>query len=161
MSTFNLRAYNQLVRFFEKQAELIGLSKNAGPVLATLYLSKYVTSDKISLEDLADSTSYSRSNVSLILNQLEALGIAFGEIDFSQTGRGRRRILYAIDDRFTSLTSLVAKTTIMQLQETIKDIEQLKKLDENGSKKIDNMLDDLQREAETALKPFVHTSIYK
>ena len=88
MSNLDLRAHNPLIRFFEKQAEWIGLSKNAGPVLAALYTAKYETGERVSLEDLADSTSYSRSNVSLILTQLEALGIAIGEIDYSQTGRG-------------------------------------------------------------------------
>ncbi|TFG33929.1 hypothetical protein EU527_05975 [Candidatus Thorarchaeota archaeon] len=161
MSNFDLRAHSQLVRFFEKQAEWIGLAKNAGPILAALYVAKYEPGEKISLEDLSDLTRYSRSNVSLILTQLEALGIVYGEIDHSQTGRGRRRILYEIDERFTSLISLVVKTTILRLKETLSDIESLRKMEEHGLKRINEMLDDFQNEAEASLPSFLQSKLHE
>jgi DNA-binding transcriptional regulator GbsR (MarR family) len=104
MTESSLRAYSRLIRFFEKQVEWLGLARNAGPVLAVLNLAKYKSNTRMSAEEISESTSYSRSSVGLILSQLEALGLVFGEADYTQTGRGRESLekLYEADAPFVT-----------------------------------------------------------
>jgi len=147
MMESSLRAYSRLVRFFEKQIEWLGLARNAGPVLAVLYLTKYKTDTRMSAEEISESTSYSRSSVGLILSQLEALGLVFGEADYTQTGRGRRRTLYAIEESGSSLAALIVKKTVDRLQESIHEIESLEKLYEADAPFVAQMLDDFKKEA--------------
>jgi DNA-binding transcriptional regulator GbsR (MarR family) len=143
----SLKAYSRLVRYFEKQVEWLGLARNAGPVLAVLYLAKYKTGSKMSAEEISESTSYSRSSVGLILSQLEALSLAFGEADYTQTGRGRRRTLYTIEESGSSLASLIVKKTVGRLQESIHEIESLEKLYGSDAPFVTQMLDDFRKEA--------------
>ncbi len=143
----SLRAYSRLVRFFEKQVEWLGLARNAGSVLAMLYLAKYKTDTRMSAEEISEATSYSRSSVGLILSQLEALGLVFGEGDYTQTGRGRRRTLYTIEESGSSLASLIVKKTVDRLQSSIHEIESLEKLYGADASFVTQMLDDFKKEA--------------
>ena len=147
MMESSLRAYGRLIRFFEKQVEWLGLARNAGPVLAVLYLAKYKTDTRMSAEEISESTSYSRSSVGLILSQLEAIGLVFGEADYTQTGRGRRRTLYTMEESGSSLASLIVKKTVDRLQESIHEIEALEKLYEADAPFIMQMLGDFKKEA--------------
>lgn len=143
----SLKAYSRLVRYFEKQVEWLGLARNAGPVLAVLYLAKYKTDSKMSAEEISESTSYSSSSVGLILLQLEVLGLAFGEADYTQTERGRRRTLYTIEESGSSLASLMVKKTVDRLQESIHEIESLEKLYGADAPFVTQMLDDFKKES--------------
>ncbi|MFW9807247.1 MAG: hypothetical protein ACFFFK_11015, partial [Candidatus Thorarchaeota archaeon] len=77
-----------ITRLFEKVAKWIGLSANAGPVLAALFMESYETGNRMSSDDICHSTGYSRANAGLIISQLEALGVIEGRRDYDQTGRG-------------------------------------------------------------------------
>ncbi|NHJ15164.1 MAG: hypothetical protein EAX95_15890 [Candidatus Thorarchaeota archaeon] len=156
MSDAPLKTYGPLVRFLEKQAEWLGLGKNAGPVLAVLYLAKYQGEGTLSAEDIADRTSYSRSNVGLIISQMEALGLISGEMDYDQTGRGRRRFLYFIEDKVSSIVSLGIKKTIDKLEDSITEMESIKNLYRSDAPHVAKMMDGFLKEAREimlALKP--------
>ena len=79
-----------LTRLFEKVAKWIGLSTNAGPVLASLFVESYSTGNRLSSDEICKGTGYSRANAGLIISQLEALGVIEGQRDYDQTGRGRK-----------------------------------------------------------------------
>lgn len=150
MPGFNLKKYNPIVRLFEKQVEWLGLSRNAGPILAAIYISKYRDERKLNAEQIADATNYSRSNVGLVLSQLEALGLIYGEMDFSQTGRGRRRILYSVEEG-SSLASLSIKKTIDRLEESIREIDTLLVILNPETPEMPKMLSKFKHEAEAAV----------
>ncbi len=150
MPGFNLQGFNPIVRLFEKQVEWLGLSRNAGQILAAIYIAKYRDNRKLNAEQIASATSYSRSNVGLILSQLEALGLIYGDMDFSQTGRGRRRILYSTEEG-SSLASLSIKKSIDRLEESIREIDSLLILYNSDSPDMTKMLKKFKKEAETAV----------
>jgi len=150
MPGFNLNGYNQILHLFEKQVEWLGLSRNAGPILAAIYISKYRDGRKLNAEQIAKATNYSRSNVGLILSQLESLGLIYGDMDLSQTGRGRRRILYSVE-KGSSLASLSIKKTIDRLEESMREIDTLIALLNTDSPEMIKMLNKFKNEAETAI----------
>ena len=152
MKTKNVEDIFPLVRFFEKLVEWLGLSRNAGSLLAVLYAERYRNHGRLSLEELAEATSYSRSNVTLILSQLEAIGIVEGETDLNQTGRGRRRILYQINDEVPSPISLLVRTMEDRLHDSLKDIDGLRDTLGAESPSIGRMLDDLESDVRAALQ---------
>ena len=49
-----------ITRLFEKVAKWIGLSTNAGPVLAALFMESYETGNRMSSDDICRATGYSR-----------------------------------------------------------------------------------------------------
>jgi DNA-binding transcriptional regulator GbsR (MarR family) len=151
MTSNNVGGMIPLVRFFEKIVEWLGLSRNAGSLLAVLYSEKYGDGERLSLEQLADATSYSRSNVTLILSQLEALGIVDGETDLSQTGRGRRRLLYRIREDVPSPFFLMLRTMDDRLRDSLGDIESLRRTLGSESAHLDRMLDDFAEAAQDAI----------
>jgi DNA-binding transcriptional regulator GbsR (MarR family) len=151
MAKITLKGFNQLIRFFEKQVEWLGLSRNTGPVLAVLYLSKYKDKTKLSAEEISEATSYSRSNIGLILSQLEALGLVYGEIDYDQTGRGRRRILYTIEEGVKSLLALGIKMNIDKLEESLRDMKTLKEIYKPDAPYVAKMMDDFRGETKSTL----------
>jgi DNA-binding transcriptional regulator GbsR (MarR family) len=147
MSEASLSKYGQLVRLFEKQAVWLGLSRNAGPVLVLLYLAKYSSDDKISVEEICGSTKYSRSNVGMILSQLEVLGLVQSETDFGQAGPGRRRILYTVDEDMSVLVALTIKKIADRLEELMGQIDSLLTLYKSNSPHIIRLLEDLREDA--------------
>jgi DNA-binding transcriptional regulator GbsR (MarR family) len=152
MSTNNVGEMLPLVRFFEKIVEWLGLSRNAGSLLTVLYVEKYGDGRKLSLEELAEATSYSRSNVTLILSQLEALGIVEGETDLNQTGRGRRRILYSISDDVPSPIFLLVRTMEDRLRDSLGDIDGLRETLGAEIPHVDKMLVDFCKEIRDAIE---------
>jgi DNA-binding transcriptional regulator GbsR (MarR family) len=156
LSEITLGSYGQLVRFFEKQGEWLGLPRNTGPVLASLYLAKYESERKLAVEEICKSTNYSRSNVGLILSQLEALGLVYGEADFQQTGRGRRRILYSVDEEASSLMTLGIRKMIDRLEELIAQIDSLMNLYQSDAPHVIRMLSDLKKDARESLVRLSH-----
>ncbi len=147
MSDISLTDYSQLMRFFEKQVEWLGLPRNTGPVLTVLYLARYKDDAKMSIDDIADATHYSRSNVSLVVSQLETLGLIYGETDLSQTGRGRRRVLYSVDETEKTLIGLGVDIILDRLNDTIQHIDQLIEIYGSDSKFIAKMLKEFKKDA--------------
>lgn len=151
MYTNNVGEMLPLVRLFENLAEWLGLSRNSGSLLTVLYLEKYGDGQKLSLKDLAEATCYSRSNVTLILSQLETFGILQGEADLNQTGRGRRRILYSINDNAPSPIFLLIRKMEDRLRDSLGDMENLRQTLGAEVPHIDEMLDDFSEVAHAAI----------
>ncbi|MHA3964253.1 MAG: hypothetical protein AM325_012035 [Candidatus Thorarchaeota archaeon SMTZ1-45] len=129
-----------ITRLFEKVAKWIGLSTNAGPVIAALFIESYETGNRMSSDDICRATGYSRANAGLIISQLEALGVIDGQRDYDQTGRGRKRVLYAIEGDFGDIFNLGVMSLMDKLGAMMKDIQSI---------------EDLRRGREDALKPML------
>ena len=129
-----------ITRLFEKVAKWIGLSANAGPVLAALFMESYETGNRLSSDNICKATGYSRANAGLIISQLEALGVIEGQRDYDQTGRGRKRVLYSIDGDFGEIFNLGVMSLLDRLGAMMKDIQSI---------------DDLRSGREDALKPML------
>jgi DNA-binding transcriptional regulator GbsR (MarR family) len=133
-----------MIRLFEKIAKWIGLSVNAGPVLAALFLEKYRTGSRLSSDEICDSTGYSRANAGLIVSQLEGLGIVDGQRDYDQTGRGRKRVLYTIRGEFTDVFSLGVLAIQDRLDSIFKDITSLENLVDGKGEPVSALLQDMK-----------------
>jgi DNA-binding transcriptional regulator GbsR (MarR family) len=114
---------------FEKVAKWIGLSPNAGPVLAALFIEHYETGERLSSDDICDVTGYSRANAGLIVSQLEALGVIDGQRDYDQTGRGRKRVLYAVNGTFSDIFELGVISIQDRLNGMLKDLQRIENID--------------------------------
>lgn len=116
-------------RLFEKVAKWIGLSPNAGPVLAALFIEHYETGERLSSDDICEVTGYSRANAGLIVSQLEALGVIDGQRDYDQTGRGRKRVLYAVNGTFSDIFELGVISIQDRLNGILKDLHTIENID--------------------------------
>ena len=134
-----------ITRLFEKVAKWIGLSTNAGPVLAALFMESYETGNRMSSDDICKTTGYSRANAGLIISQLEALGVIEGRRDYDQTGRGRKRVLYAIDGDFGDIFNLGVMSLLDRLGAMMKDIQSIQDLRNDREDSLVPMLSDIRR----------------
>ena len=134
-----------ITRLFEKVAKWIGLSTNAGPVLAALFMESYETGNRMSSDDICKSTGYSRANAGLIISQLEALGVIEGRRDYDQTGRGRKRVLYAIDGSFGDIFNLGVMSLIDRLGAMMKDIHSIEDLRSGREDSLAPMLNEIKK----------------
>ena len=134
-----------ITRLFEKVAKWIGLSANAGPVLAALFMESYETGNRMSSDDICHSTGYSRANAGLIISQLEALGVIEGRRDYDQTGRGRKRVLYAIDGSFGDIFNLGVMSLLDRLGAMMKDIQSIDDLRSGHEDSLAPMLNDIRK----------------
>ncbi len=134
-----------ITRLFEKVAKWIGLSTNAGPVLAALFIESYETGNRMSSDDICKATGYSRANAGLIISQLEALGVIEGRRDYDQTGRGRKRVLYAIDGSFGEIFNLGVMSLLDRLGAMMKDINSIEDLRRGREDSLAPMLDDIKK----------------
>ncbi|MFX1481601.1 MAG: hypothetical protein ACFFCP_00280 [Promethearchaeota archaeon] len=134
-----------MTRLFEKVARWIGLSTNAGPVLAALVIEHYTTGNRISSDIICKITGYSRANAGLIISQLEALGVIEGQRDYDQTGRGRKRVLYAIDGSFAEIFNLGIMGLMDRLGAMMKDITTIEKLMNGSDDSLTPMLKDMKK----------------
>ena len=116
-------------RLFEKVAKWIGLSPNAGPVLAALFIEHYETGERLSSDDICQVTGYSRANAGLIVSQLEALGVIDGQRDYDQTGRGRKRVLFAVNGTFADIFELGVISIQDRLNGMLKDLQTIENID--------------------------------
>ncbi len=132
-------------RLFEKVAKWIGLSANAGPVLAALFIESYDTGNRMSSDDICKATGYSRANAGLIISQLEALGVIDGQRDYDQTGRGRKRVLYTIDGDFGDIFNLGVMSLLDRLGAMMKDIQSVEDLRSGREDALEPMLKDIRR----------------
>jgi DNA-binding transcriptional regulator GbsR (MarR family) len=145
MAEISLAKYGPLIRFFEKEAEWLGLPRNRGIIFLTLYMNKYLNNEKLSVDQVCTITKYSRSNVGTILSQLEELGIVIGHPEIVTNGtRGRRKIVYSIDPNFDSLATLGFKRMIKNLEEFITTINALLKLYREETPQIRKMMKDIK-----------------
>ncbi|MGD9397795.1 MAG: hypothetical protein PVJ05_15270 [Candidatus Thorarchaeota archaeon] len=134
-----------ITRLFEKVAKWIGLSANAGPVLAALFMESYETGNRLSSDDICKATGYSRANAGLIISQLEALGVIEGQRDYDQTGRGRKRVLYSIDGDFGEIFNLGVMSLLDRLGAMMKDIQSIEDLRSGREDALKPMLRDIKK----------------
>jgi DNA-binding transcriptional regulator GbsR (MarR family) len=134
-----------ITRLFEKVAKWIGLSTNAGPVLAALFMESYETGNRMCSDDICRATGYSRANAGLIISQLEALRIIEGRRDYDQTGRGRKRVLYAIDGSFGDIFNLGVMSLLDRLGAIMKDIHSIEDLRSGREDSLAPMLKDIKK----------------
>ncbi|MFW9834723.1 MAG: hypothetical protein ACFFEK_12060 [Candidatus Thorarchaeota archaeon] len=134
-----------ITRLFEKVARWIGLSINAGPVLAALFMESYDTGNRMCSDDICKATGYSRANAGLIISQLEALGVVEGRRDYDQTGRGRKRVLYAIDGTFGDIFNLGVMSLLDRLGAMMKDIQSIDDLRSGREDSLVPMLNDIRK----------------
>ncbi len=157
MSHISLKSYPRFVSFFVNFSEWLGLQRNAGMALATLYIAKDTDSEKMSAEDIAQVTGYSRSNVSLVLSQLEALNLVASENDDAQTGRGRKRILYTVSKNVTSPISFAVSKIMGQLQELNTALTNIEDHPNDKPKSLMKTIDEFQKEAERTVTSLAKT----
>ncbi len=143
-----------IIRYFNKLVEWLGLSRNSGSILALLYLARYDTGAKFSLNEISKATHYSRSNVTLILTQLEFMGLISGETDITQAGRGRRRTLYSIADDVSSPISILLNQIHQRLLVNLQEIKSLSSSLGSENDSLTQMLEDFEDETKEALKSF-------
>ncbi|TFH01679.1 MAG: hypothetical protein E4H14_18370 [Candidatus Thorarchaeota archaeon] len=148
MEQLSLNRYGSLVRFFEKQVEWFGLPRNTGLVPTALYLNKYSSNAGYSIDDLCELTKYSRSNIGLILSQLEALGIVISNTDLAQSSRGRRRLMYSIDEDSGSLLSLGFKKIVDKLKGIIDSIDSIIEIYSSDDPQVVKMMTDIKQDTE-------------
>ena len=141
-----------ITRLFEKVARWISLSSNAGPVLAALFMESYETGNRMSSDDICKATGYSRANAGLIISQLEALGVIEGRRDYDQTGRGRKRVLYAIDGSFGDIFNLGVMSLLDRLGAMMKDISSIEDLRRGREDKLEPMLNDIKKVVQNRIK---------
>lgn len=140
-----------ITRLFEKVAKWIGLSSNAGPVLAALFQDKYDTNNRMSSDEICTVTGYSRANAGLIISQLEALGVIEGQRDYDQTGRGRKRVLYSIDGNFADIFNLGVLSMLDRLGAILKDITTIEKIMNGRDDALAPMLEDIKKALTTRM----------
>ena len=134
-----------ITRLFEKVAKWIGLSSNAGPVLAALFIESYETGNRMSSDEICKTTGYSRANAGLIISQLEALRIIEGNRDYDQTGRGRKRVLYTIKGDFKEIFNLGVMSLMDRLGTMMKDIQSIEDLRSGRQDALGSMLRDIKK----------------
>ena len=150
-------------RLFEKVARWIGLSPNAGPVLAAIFIKYYETGERLSSDDICQITGYSRANAGLIVSQLEALGVIDGQRDYDQTGRGRKRVLYTINGTFADIFGLGVISLQDRLSGMLRDLDAIESIDAGpkGSfaqlmkevrKAVENHMDELKISADASTR---------
>ncbi|MFW9976745.1 MAG: MarR family transcriptional regulator [Candidatus Thorarchaeota archaeon] len=150
MTLASLKSYPRFVSFCVNLSEWLGLQRNAGMALATLYIAKGTDYEKMSAEDIAKITGYSRSNVSLVLSQLEALDLVESENDDAQTGRGRKRILYSVGGKVTSPISFAISKIVGQLEELSTALKNIEDAPNNKPDSLLKTIEEFKREAEIA-----------
>ena len=134
-----------ITRLFEKVSKWIGLSTNAGPVLAALFMERYGTDNRMSSDEICKVTGYSRANAGLIISQLEGLGVVEGQRDYDQTGRGRKRVLYAIDGSFSDIFNLGVMSLMDRLGAMMKDLATIEKIMNGREDTLAPMFEDIKK----------------
>lgn len=141
-----------LVRLFEKLSKWVGLSESCAPALATLYAERYRTNGTLCSGAICEATGYSRANAGLVISQLEALGIVTGQRDLTQTGRGRKRVLYNVTSGLDQFFAMGLKSVAFRMQAMLKDVGVLEEQYNGGDMRILDMLGDLRSQIEINLK---------
>jgi DNA-binding transcriptional regulator GbsR (MarR family) len=132
-------------RLFEKVARWIGLSPNAGPVLAALFIEHYESGERLSSDDICRITGYSRANAGLIVSQLEAIGIIDGQRDYDQTGRGRKRVLYTVNGTFPDIFELGIISIQDRLDGMLKELDAINNIDAGPSRPFAQLMKEIRK----------------
>ncbi|MFW9803017.1 MAG: hypothetical protein ACFFFC_10210 [Candidatus Thorarchaeota archaeon] len=151
MLDLNSPSNRDLVHFFEKHSEWLGLGRYAGLALAALAINEFENNDMLGADEIAEYTGYSRSNIGLILSQLESLGVITWQSDPSQRGRGRKRHLYRLSKGANSIMRIGLKKVVDRLKDEIKVLQMLMETYGNDMPHIKHMLKDMKEDAEEAL----------
>ena len=146
-----------VIRLFEKVARWIGLSPNAGPVLAAFFLERHNSEEKISSDDICRITGYSRANAGLIVSQLEALGVIDGQRDYDQTGRGRKRVLYTINGSFADIFEIGVLGIQDRLNGIIRDLDTIETLDSSFKNSFGLLLKEIRKAVENQKEEMLTT----
>lgn len=146
-----------LTRLFEKLAIWVGLSVNAAPVLMVLFIEEYRNGNRLSSEDICQATGYSRANAGLIISQLEAIRIIDGQRDFSQTGRGRKRVLYQLSVDLDEFFALGFKGILNQLETMMNQVTSIQESQGFDIKGMNRMLAEMKSEIQKSLERFTVT----
>jgi len=150
-------------RLFEKVARWIGLSPNAGPVLAAIFIRHYETGERLSSDDICQITGYSRANAGLIVSQLEALGVIAGQRDYDQTGRGRKRVLYTVNGSFADIFELGVISMQDRLSGMLRDLDTIDNIDAGPKGSFAQLVKEVRKTVENyieELKLSVDTTVH-
>ena len=128
---------------FEKLAEWVGLSDNAAPVLQVLCLEKYGQDRTLSSDEICEATRYSRSNTSLLLSQLEDIGLVKSQRDFSQTGRGRKKFRYSLSSDAEGIFAIGFKK-VLDCCRSLSTMINLIERNNDTTSEISNIISDLK-----------------
>ncbi len=134
-----------ILRLFERISKWIGLSPNAGPVLAALFIEHYNSGERMSSDEICNMTGYSRANAGLIISQLEALGVIDGQRDYDQTGRGRKRVLYTINGTFSNIFDLGIISIQDRLDAMLKDLNAIDNIDSFPKGSVARLLKEIRK----------------
>ncbi|TFG14649.1 hypothetical protein EU537_02990 [Candidatus Thorarchaeota archaeon] len=157
MENFQELLTSPLTRLFEKLAIWVGLSVNAAPVLMVLFIEEYRNGNRLSSEDICQATGYSRANAGLIISQLEAIRIIDGQRDFSQTGRGRKRVLYQLSVDLDEFFALGFKGILNQLETMMNQVTSIQESQGFDIKGMNRMLAEMKSEIQKSLERFTVT----
>ena len=76
---------------------------------------------------------------------MEALRIIQGQRDYDQTGRGRKRVLYAIEGDFGDIFNLGVMSLMDRLGAMMKDIQSIEDLRSGREDALEPMLKDIRK----------------
>ncbi len=136
----------ELVRLYEKVALWTGLSENTGPILAELLDDRYGPDEWLSADELGKRAGYSRAHTGLILSQLDALEVIESRRDYTQSKRGRRRLLYGLKGGIERLLGLGIKRMLDRLEGIVSEIAALRESGQFNRTPTDKALKDLAEE---------------
>ncbi len=154
---------SRLVILFERLCSWVGIPQYTAPVLAAFYLNNY-TSDKphtLSSDEVCRMTGYSRANTALIIAQLEAMGVVAGQRDYTQTGRGRKRVLYTVEKSVNEFFQLGLRALYDRLEGILKNVDSIQQTIEPENKAADRMLSDIRSAIIETLTSIRNTSVMK
>ncbi len=152
MDNFQKLLTSPLTRLFEKLALWVGLSENAAPVLMVLFIEEYRNGNRLSSEEICQATGYSRANAGLIISQLETIRIIDGQRDFSQTGRGRKRVLYRLSVDLDEFFELGFKGILNQLQNMMSEVTSIQDSTNFDIEGMSKMLVEIKSEIQKSLE---------
>lgn len=155
----SIKSHNKFVSFCVEAVEWIGLQRNAGIALATLYIAKGTEFEKLSAEDIAGITGYSRSNVSLVLSELEARGLARSSIDNNQIGRGRKRILYSVENGVLTPLEFAVSQMLKQMSEFTSELENIEEEPIADGKNLRETVHEFKEEAQLVYSSLTETHL--
>ncbi len=155
----SIKSHSKFVSFCVEAVEWIGLQRNAGIALATLYIAKGTDFKKLSAEDIAGITGYSRSNVSLVLSELEARGMVKSSTDSSQVGRGRKRILYSVESGVVSPMEFAVSQIMKRLRIFANELESIEEDRLEDEENLQEIIHEFREEAQLVVSSLTETHL--
>ena len=144
----------ELVRLYEKVAMWTGLSENTGPILAALLDDRYGPDEWLSADELGRRAGYSRAHTGLVLSQLDALEVIESRRDYTQSKRGRRRLLYGLKGGIDRLLALGIKRMLDRLEGMLTEISEIRESGQFNRTPTEKALKDLAQELLNQIESF-------